>query len=153
MKIKNKFFLWPYGENAATSGGRLALFQYWSPLLDMPLHKWKVTWNYVSSPFKTHKSIAKNFHSQKLKIVKNNNFITSLYCIIHILLHINNTKVNNTTATYRVSKHFFSMVHVLGWKILKYQCNYHGKNLAMLSFRNNIILIKCNVRNIKAWTF
>ena len=25
------------------------------------------------------------------------------------------------------------------------KCNY-GKNLAMLSFRNNIILIKCNVR-------
>ena len=32
------------------------------------------------------------------------------------------------------------------------KCNYHGKNLAMLSFRNNVILIKSNVRNIKAWT-
>ena len=30
------------------------------------------------------------------------------------------------------------------------KCNYHGKNLSMLSFRNNIILIKFNVRNIKA---
>ena len=74
-------------------------------MLDMPLHKWKVTWNYVSSPFKTHKSIAKNFHSQKLKIVKNNNFITSLYCIIHILLHINNTKVNNTTGWVNIFFH------------------------------------------------
>jgi len=45
VKHENKkyFFLWPYGENAATSGGRLALFQYLSSLLDMPLHKWKVT--------------------------------------------------------------------------------------------------------------
>ena len=50
-------------------------------MLDMPLHKWKVTWNYVSSPFQTHKSNAKNFHSQKLKTVKNNNIITSLNCI------------------------------------------------------------------------
>ena len=29
------------------------------------------------------------------------------------------------------------------------ECNYHEKNLAI---RNNIILIKSNVRNIKAWT-
>ena len=45
MKIKNKYFLWPYVENAATSGGQLALFQYNidHPLLNMPLHKWKVT--------------------------------------------------------------------------------------------------------------
>ncbi len=30
------------------------------------------------------------------------------------------------------------------------KCTYHGNNLAMLSFRNNVILIKSNVRNIKA---
>ena len=83
-------------------------------MLDMPLHKWKVTWNYVSSPFTTLpwvEIIANNVHSQILKTVKNNNIITSLYCIFFYKIF---KKVNNVTATYRVSKKGINTIFLHG---------------------------------------
>jgi len=65
-----------------------------------------------------------------LKIVKNNIFI----------LH------NAYSSRHSLKRLMIPQQHTGSVK----KCNYHGNNLAMLSFRNNVILIKSNVRNIKA---
>ena len=98
-----------------------SVFLFCKCMLDMPLHKWKVTWNYVSSPFKTHPWVEslmlKTFIHKFLKPLKNN-IITSYKGWV---------KKGLTTQ-------FFLHGSCLRMKNIKV-----GKNLVMLSLRNDMI--------------